>query len=106
MSDQQQSIDDRQHATELQKTLERWRVLRLASQTSLHILAEFDPADDQTHEARAIVAALREHGRPTARFVAGQVGSSGSAAVLWLSLSWPRASCGITNRQSSSTTSA
>ena len=80
---EQQALNDREHAIELQKTLEAWRILRLASHTSLHILAAFEPPDDETHQARAILDALRTHVRPTARFVATQVGSSGSGAVLW-----------------------
>jgi hypothetical protein len=80
---EQQALNDRQHVVEFQKTLERWRILRLASQTGLHILARFEPPDDETHEARAIIDALRTHGRPTARFVTSQVGSSGSGAILW-----------------------
>jgi pyrimidine deaminase RibD-like protein len=79
----QQALDDRQHAIEFQKMLAEWRPLRVASKTSLHILARFEPADSQTHQARAILDALRTHGRPTARFVASQGGSSGSGAILW-----------------------
>ncbi|MBI3409068.1 MAG: hypothetical protein HY040_12030 [Planctomycetes bacterium] len=78
-----QALDDRQHAIEFQKMLEAWRPLRVASRTSIHTLARYEPADDQTHRARAIIDALRTHGRPTARFVASQVGSSGSGAILW-----------------------
>jgi pyrimidine deaminase RibD-like protein len=82
MSDQP-TLDDRQHAIEFQKMLEAWRPLRAASRTSIHTLARYEPADDQTHQARAILDALRAHGRPTARFVASQCGSSESRAVLW-----------------------
>jgi pyrimidine deaminase RibD-like protein len=82
MSDQQ-SLDDRQHAIEFQKMLAAWRPLRMASRTSIHTLARLEPADEQTHQARVILDALRTHGRPTARFVASQVGSSGSGAILW-----------------------
>src|SRR4051812_30732499 len=82
MSDQQ-ALDDRQHAIEVLKTLKAWHPLRVASRTSIHTLARYEPADDQTYGARAILDALRTHGRPTARFVASQVGSSGSGAILW-----------------------
>jgi hypothetical protein len=82
MSDQQPS-SDRQSAVEFQKTLGSWGWLRLASQTSIHVLARYEPADAQTLQAREIIAALRTHGRPAARFVAAQTGSSESRAILW-----------------------
>jgi pyrimidine deaminase RibD-like protein len=78
-----QAFDDRQHAVEFQKMLESWLQLRQASRTSIHILARHEPADAQTEQARAIIAALKAHGRPTARFVAGETGSSQSETVLW-----------------------
>ncbi|MCI0376966.1 MAG: bifunctional diaminohydroxyphosphoribosylaminopyrimidine deaminase/5-amino-6-(5-phosphoribosylamino)uracil reductase RibD [Gemmataceae bacterium] len=78
-----ESLDDRQHAVEFQKMLAAWRPLRMASRTSIHTLARYEPADDQSHQARAILHALRAHGRPAARFVASQCGSSESKAVLW-----------------------
>jgi pyrimidine deaminase RibD-like protein len=78
-----QTLDDRQHAVEFQRTLESWRQLREASRTSLHILARYEPADAHTKQARTILAALETHGRPTARFVASQTGSSESKAILW-----------------------
>src|SRR5579884_1319371 len=79
----QNALDDRQHAIEFQKMLESWRPLRAASRTSIHTLARYEPADAQTHQARAILDALRAHGKPTARFVASQCGNSESKAVLW-----------------------
>jgi pyrimidine deaminase RibD-like protein len=79
----QNTLDDHQHAVEFQKMLEAWLPLRLASQARLHLLARIEPADEQARQAGAILAAIREHGRPTARFVAGQVGSSGSLLILW-----------------------
>src|SRR4051794_17922109 len=80
---EQQVLDDRQHAVEFQRMLEAWLPLRLASQVRLHVLARFEPPDEQARQAQEILQALREHGRPTARFVASQVGSSGSALILW-----------------------
>jgi pyrimidine deaminase RibD-like protein len=77
------SLDDRQHAVEFQKMLESWLQLRLATRTSIHTLARYEPADAQTEQARAIIAALQAHGRPTARFVASQTGSSQSETILW-----------------------
>src|SRR5262249_33652630 len=82
-SPQTPTLDDRQHAIEFQKMLESWRRLRVESRTSLHILARWEPADAQTEQARAILAALEKHYRPTARFVASQTGSSESKAILW-----------------------
>jgi pyrimidine deaminase RibD-like protein len=78
-----QSLDDRQHAVEFQKMLESWLQLRLTTRTSIHTLARYEPADAQTEQARAIIAALQAHGRPTARFVASQTGSSQSETILW-----------------------
>lgn len=82
MADQLPS-SDRQSAVALQKTLETWGQLRVASQTGIHVLARFEPADAQTLQARDIIAALQAHGRAAARFVAGQTGSSESGAILW-----------------------
>ena len=55
----EQALDDRQHAIEFQKMLARpvplcaWH-----HRTSIHTLARFEPADEQTHQARAILNAL------------------------------------------------
>src|SRR5262245_20883584 len=76
-------LGDRDHALEFQKMLGSWVQLRRASQASVHVLARYEPPDAQTLQAREIVAALREHGRAAARFVAGLTGGSDSMAVLW-----------------------
>jgi nucleoside phosphorylase len=75
--------DDRQHTIEFEKVLNSWEQLRLASHTSLHILARFEPADAQTLQARDIIAGLKAHGTAAARFVAHKTDSSESKAVLW-----------------------
>lgn len=78
-----QALDDREHAIQFTKMLESWLQLRLVSRTSIHILARHEPADAQTEQARAIIEALKTHGRATARFVASQTGSAQSETILW-----------------------
>ncbi|OAI48383.1 hypothetical protein AYO44_07045 [Planctomycetaceae bacterium SCGC AG-212-F19] len=65
------------------KVLDSWLALRLVSRTRLQTLARFEPGDEQTAQANAILTGVQEHGRAAARFVAGQTGSSESGSVLW-----------------------
>jgi len=65
------------------KVLDAWLPLRKAEALRVQRLAAHEWADGTTEKARAIVAGLQGHGRPTARFVAEQLGASESQIVLW-----------------------
>jgi pyrimidine deaminase RibD-like protein len=77
------SEDDRQHAVEFRKLLDLWHELRESERVRLHVLARFEPPDESARKARGILDGLKEHGNGTARYVAEQTGTSGSALVLW-----------------------
>lgn len=83
LPDQPDQLDDHQHAVEFRRLLASWLSLREAERTSLHTLARFEPADDHTFTARALLDGLQRHGRAAARFVARHACSSDSELVLW-----------------------